>query len=128
MQTRSAAAARTAGEKHYWTGKPCPYGHVARRFASNYGCEECLRIQERQKPKDSKKSTARRSRYRFLRQTPRWADLQKIEQFYRKCPIGLEVDHIVPIRGQNVCGLHVENNLQYLTRTENLRKFNKWVP
>ncbi len=57
---------------------------------------------------------------------PPWADLLKIKEIYKNCPPTYHVDHIVPLKGQYVCGLHVENNLQYLPATENLKKRNKY--
>ena len=59
-----------------------------------------------------------------LQSTPKWANLDKIKNIYDNCPIGYHVDHIIPLQGKYICGLHVENNLQYLTASENASKKN----
>ena len=61
-----------------------------------------------------------------IRQRPKWADMDKIREIYVNRPEDCHVDHIVPLRGKNVSGLHVEHNLQYLPIMENMRKHNNY--
>lgn len=66
-----------------------------------------------------------------LRAIPPWADMGRIAAFYKEAVritkdtgVRHEVDHIFPLRGKMACGLHCEQNLQILTRSENARKKN----
>jgi len=61
-----------------------------------------------------------------IQRTPTWSDIKAIRDFYLNCPEGKEVDHIVPLQGKNVSGLHIMSNLQYLTKSENCQKHNKF--
>lgn len=64
-----------------------------------------------------------------LRATPPWLTPEQADDIVRwyllGAAVGREVDHIVPLQGKIVCGLHVPWNLQLLTPTENRSKGNR---
>lgn len=67
-----------------------------------------------------------------MRALPSWANLNNIAIFYEIASLYSElyepyhIDHIIPLQGKNVRGLHVENNLQILPAFENRQKGNKF--
>lgn len=62
------------------------------------------------------------------RAIPAWANDELMELVYAEAAHRkLCVDHIVPIQGRNVCGLHVYYNTQLLTRAQNASKGNRFT-
>lgn len=66
--------------------------------------------------------------------TPPWADLDAIRALYKEAKrltrttgILHSVDHEIPLKGETVCGLHVENNLRVLPHVQNVAKGNKFM-
>jgi len=90
-------------------------------------------IQSRWNEKNPGKVTAKDAKRRAseLNATPTWADMERIQQFYEDAKFWsqygeeLHVDHIIPLQGKTVCGLHVHNNLQLLPASVNLSKGNR---
>lgn len=70
-----------------------------------------------------------------LQRTPKWLteeQVKEIKEFYKMAkelekvfPWKQEVDHIIPLQGNNVSGLHVPYNLQIIPLNRNRSKGNK---
>ena len=104
--------------------KPC-----AKSLAkANYNPElssKRTKLYNKENPEKKNAYTAKRNAKK-LQRTPSWADPSKLQEIYLNCPKGHHVDHIIPLQGELVSGLHVPENLQYLTAKENLEKSNKY--
>lgn len=70
-----------------------------------------------------------------LQATPLWADQKAIAQYYlianylsAELNSPFQVDHVVPLRSKQVCGLHAETNLSILPAAWNAKKGNRTWP
>jgi AAA15 family ATPase/GTPase len=99
------------------------------------GIEVRKKIFKKYKTTHKDKVNARNAerRAKLLNAMPKWANKQKILDFYvtakalsMHTKTWYHVDHIIPLNGNDVCGLHCENNLQILTAQENLTKNKYW--
>lgn len=83
---------------------------------------------------DRASANAMRRRARFLMRIPKWSYPEDILPFYsiakmmtKHTGIKYEVDHIYPLLGETVSGLHVASNLRVITKSENCKKGNKVI-
>ena len=172
--------ARALGSKYYFTGKPCPVGHIALRWTSTQGCVQCAKRHQvrflsteagrasvratQKKYYHANKEKRRRALLRWQQKNRehcrakcrewaktefgrRWRLVHEakrrkavirartafgqegVKEFYASAKrLGLQVDHIVPIRHPLVCGLHNIFNLQMLPAGQNISKHNRWLP
>jgi hypothetical protein len=88
----------------------------------------------RQENKALTNHLCQRRKIALLNRTPKWLtddDLWFIEQAYELAAsrskltgVKWHVDHILPLRGKTVSGLHTPSNLRVITQKENQRKSN----
>lgn len=106
----------------------------------NAKCKTCEAKRAREyvsKNRGWKRSTTAKRRARVAKASPPWLSkdqLKLIRDIYHRAVLleketGVrhEVDHIIPIAGKNVCGLHVPWNLAVVTMAENRAKSNRVV-
>ena len=76
-------------------------------------------------------------RRRFRDATPKWLTTEQKMEIRLKYRLAIElsrrlgvphaVDHIIPLQGEEVCGLHVPWNMEVITQEKNLKKSNKLI-
>jgi hypothetical protein len=88
--------------------------------------EKVKAIRLKQKLNGNDRAKAARRRASKQNATPLWADLNAIKDVYLEAEyMQMDVDHIYPLKGKTVCGLHVWENLQLLPKRDNILKSNK---
>jgi hypothetical protein len=138
---------------HQTSCKPCNKEYVLKHYYEN---QEQISDQKKQKYPEVRdkilqygkeyynnnkaQSFAKSARRRAtkLQRTPKWIKdvfIDEIKIIYKRAQIikafteeVWHVDHIVPLQGKKVSGLHVPWNLQLLPAEENLSKGNKFSP
>jgi 5-methylcytosine-specific restriction endonuclease McrA len=127
-------AAKAAGKRYYERNKESVIARAAARPV-----EEKRRLQAQYKDRNvdvvRADTSVRKRRHREA--TPKWLTQEQrmsMRQLYIQARRLTEVtgeryvvDHIVPLRSHEVCGLHVPWNLRVITQEENLKKSNKLV-
>jgi hypothetical protein len=103
-----------------------------RAYQKGAGADVARKARRGWKGRNKHKVTAERARRRAAEHRPLWASPEAIERIYALAQtmsvlmgVPYEVDHIVALRGERACGLHVEDNLQVITALENRRKGNR---
>ena len=139
-QKESARIRSAANEKNRDYTKPNTRkrkSETQKRWAAN-NKEKALSVVrdwQRNNPSKVRASSAKSDAKRALR-FPKWLNalqLDHIKLFYEaanalsiELSVLYEVDHIIPLRGKNISGLHVPWNLQVITKKDNLEKSNKF--
>jgi hypothetical protein len=123
-------------------GHKCPHGHGTERYTKDGKCVACVAARAAKrgavwaaKNRGKVNHTAAKRRAVKALATPAWlteADWAAIAALYEQAAqltattgIEHEVDHIIPLQGETVCGFHCPENLRIVTRNENRRKHNK---
>lgn len=102
--------------------RPCLYKYGSDRYFSGREQHREWNTTWRKNNPDKVKNLAARRRAKLRSATAEDSDLKLIAKIYAECPKGYHVDHIIPL---SKGGLHHENNLCYLSISDNLHKKDK---
>lgn len=104
----------------------------------DYTCCYYLENKQHISDRNRKYKSSNRARYNFLSAKrrsakkmaiPSWYEKEAVKMVYLKAKeFGMQVDHIVPLTSDIVCGLHCWHNLQLLDSSINISKGNRHWP
>lgn len=123
-------------KRHRWVlENPEKRKHISKKYyENNKDKQELLRKAWRVKNIEKARAQVSARRKRVQIATPKWAEISEIEQVYLEAQrytkttgILHTVDHIIPLRGKLVSGLHVKENLQVLPYSENYSKSARFI-
>jgi hypothetical protein len=134
-QLPKSEAAKAAGRRYYEQNRELVKARAAERPAAT---KRAYRKVWKQNHPELVQASANAWKRRARHATPNWLtseQKQQIRALYlaardltRRTKVKHVVDHIVPLRSTEVCGLHVPWNLQILTHVDNCAKSNKLLP
>jgi len=122
--------AKEAGKTFYY-GNPCYKGHDGKRYVGNNSCAHCSTAQRKEANKKNHPIRSHRVKNASI-----FRDNESVckhltgiysvaKEIKNTTGVNVHVDHIVPIKGRTVCGLHVPWNLRITTAKYNNIKQNK---
>ena len=132
------------GKAYYYANKEKRQAAI-KRYRDNLPEGTTARWVKEWRKKNPEKELAKRQRYidrhpgrlamhtaayraQKIKATPKWLTEEhhkQIAEIYATCPKDCDVDHVVPLRGKNVSGLHVPWNLEHMEKLDNMSKGNR---
>ena len=104
---------------------------------NHVGVKEAKKQWKKNNPAKVRANTVKR-RAALMQRVPKWLGKEEhwlVEQAYELAALRTKmfgfswhVDHVLPLQGTKVSGLHVAENLQVIPGIENVRKANKFMP
>jgi hypothetical protein len=115
-------------------GKAAKRARVAQYYKSHPEKLRAYNLANRKRNPGTHLACIKARKLRQKRAVPAWADMKTIRQVYADATrITVSsgklhhVDHIIPLAGKTVCGLHVATNLRVIEASENMRKHNAFI-
>jgi hypothetical protein len=125
-------ASKAAGKRYYEKNREAVKAKAALRPPEK---QKAYRDKHRRENPEAYKVLCNARRRRHREATPAWLTTEQkedIKQLYIEAQkitkltgVRYEVDHIIPLINDSVCGLHVPWNLQVIPKIDNLKKANK---